>query len=275
MKILTTFPGHYGDILWALPTVRAISEAVGEPVDFATAHTFGKLNSIIQQQPYIRDVFEVKGWDLKSSSPADPRTPSSEALALAPVGGPAPLNVNVEDRWDRVVDLGYRGWPKQLLPLETADCGGVAVDLGRPWIQVAGPKMKTRIAFGFTDEYFELKVGLAHLLILSLGLQGKAAMLIPNGSRWFKETAAQAYSFDDAARVIRDCDLFVGCLSSLAVLAAAMGKPRVLVEPQVMRHHEIFQHWDTELVKGNDGKPTFDARHVADAIRRKVKEIRG
>ena len=54
-------------------------------------------------------------------------------------------------------------------------------------------------------------------------------------------------------------------------VACALGKPCVLIEPNPHRHGDLFYPYGktgsrVTLVVGNDGKPTFDARHCADAI---------
>ncbi len=47
---LCTFPGRYGDIIWALPTVRGISEVEG-PVDLLIAGEFASIVPLLEQQP--------------------------------------------------------------------------------------------------------------------------------------------------------------------------------------------------------------------------------
>jgi hypothetical protein len=52
-----------------------------------------------------------------------------------------------------------------------------------------------------------------------------------------------------------------------------LGKQVVMVEPNEARWNPIFYPYDktggrVELVVGNDARPTFDARHVADTLKR-------
>ena len=61
MRILCTFPGKVGDIIWSLPTVRAISRFYSTPVEFACSRGFGKngLDTLLKSQDYIADMFEI------------------------------------------------------------------------------------------------------------------------------------------------------------------------------------------------------------------------
>lgn len=259
-----THAGRFGDALWALPTVRAISEAAGEPVDFCISHAYRGLVPLIQAQSYIRTAFSDATWEVQQTAPVSPAEP---LLKHCDQGGRA---------YEKTVHLSFKGWPEAptlaegyWLNGEAAVPGLKALDLERPWIEVPKPE-PIDIAIGFTDEYFEMKAGIAWLLQDNLNDHPMIRYLCAEGSRWFTEAGVRPTSWVRAANLIAGSMLFLGCLSALAVLAAALGKPRVLVEPNLQRHHAVFQHWDTELVKGGDGKPTFDARHVVDAVREKL-----
>jgi hypothetical protein len=267
VKVLATMPGRYGDILWSLPTVRALAERHGEPVDFATSATHAQVIEIVGQQDYIGTAFAIEAWKVVEGAPITPRLPYD----CHPEG------------YHHAYHLGYDQWPMKPLAFEVAErFAGVTVEMPgflRPWIKVApGPPRvcPLKLAIGWTDEWFELKGGLMVLLSNALydaGIKVTTKSCPAPGSRWTTEVDGEGLSLLEAAQTIQDASLFLGDLSALAVIAAGMGKPRVLVEPQPARHHEIFQHWDTELVIGSDGKPTFDARHVADAVKKKLEEV--
>lgn len=265
MSILVTHAGRHGDCLWALPTVRAIAETCGEPVDFCISKKYGGLVPLIQEQDYIRTAFSDMTWEIQESAPISPPEPP---LEHRPMGG---------GKYDKTIHLSFRGWPEAptlaegyWLNGQRAEPGiGVmekGLDLGRPWIRVPEPQ-PCDYTVGFTDEYFEMKYGIACILSDDLSPDWVARGLAAPGSRWQVEGGTYPTSWLEAAEMIAGARVFLGCLGGLAVLAAALGKPRVLVEPNEQRHHPVFQHWDTELVKGGDGKPTFDARHVAEVVR--------
>lgn len=257
MSTLCTFPGRYGDLLWALPSVRAIAERLGEPVDFAVAGEFRSMLPLLQLQPYIRTAYAIDTWGL---------TPPDEWRA--------PVDLHGTD-WDVVIDLGYRGWPTKPLPYQIAEQAKVTIDLSRPWIQVDGPGIPLDVAVGFTETWFELKFGLL-MAIDRLYINPTYIQLTLPGTRWTTETTGYAsvevVDWLGAARAIRNADLFFGDCSALHVLAVALGKPVLLCEPMEARHNDIFYPLgktgpQVTLITGNDGKPTFDARHCADAIR--------
>lgn len=264
-KVLVTFPGRAGDLLWALPTIRAISQSLGHPVDLQIAGEFSALVPLLVEQPYLRAV-----W-------ADPR------WAMIPADGWWVAPRLPEDH-DRVIHLGYRRWPELPLPLEVYDRAqreGLALpplDLETPWITAAPwPLSQTRVVVGWSECWVELKAGLLELLHLRRdlcdedGTPIRFTTLAAPGSRWETEAGAVGMGWVEAARRIAAADLFLGDCSGLHVLACALGKPCVLVEPMVERHNPIFWPYGMDgrakIVRGNDGQPTTDARHVADVLR--------
>lgn len=221
---------------------------------------------LLAQQPYLGTVYADPRWGM-DGSPA-PR-----------YGGPEDLH------YDRIYHLGYHGWPPLALPFTThatlaeqwqaADGEVPALDLDRPWI--TWPKTNALIipaplAVGFTDCWFELKAGIVECLKQQPieGLES-AALLTPEGSRWNKELGYDGSGWTQAAQLIRDAKLFLGDCSALHVLAVAMGKQVLCVEPMEARWNSIFYplgtHDRVRLLRGNDGLPTWDARHCADLLK--------
>lgn len=287
-RILCTFPGKFGDILWALPAVREISQVSGSPVSLAIAAPSASIAPLLSAQPYIDRVHVVGEWGM---------------VYLDKGVAPPPAEWVERERrtsgYDQVFHLGYRDWPSFPLPLQTivtaADQGaithGYEIGMFRPWIERGDPdpvndlgfELEPLVYLGWSDEWFELKLGLTHLLHHQCGVPVR--MCVQRTTRW--EAAARAVPDDDldfqffvsdwkqTAWHLSQCALYVGCLSAQWVLANALGIPCVVVEPAVERHNPIFW-WDgpvegdglprNTIVKGNDGKPTFDARHVVDAV---------
>ncbi len=286
MNVLCTFPGRHGDIIWALPTVRAISEAFQVPVDLGIAPKYAALRELIHLQPYIRTCFPVEDWQVEETAPMTPRAP---LLVPGRVNGEkVDLLDPIVGVYDRIFHLGYTGWPMCPLPYEVErlcrlqfrhpDAPLIEIDLTRPWITTSSKLPPTGdIAVGFTDEWFELKVGIWHLLnrrIFRHGVQFWPVTLtsVCNGPRWSGEAGHSSVGlpFLQAAEQIAGARVFLGCCSALHVLAVALGKPVVCVEPNPHRHNDVFYPLGktdrVRLVLGTDGQPTFDARHVAEAI---------
>lgn len=253
--LVCTFPGRHGDILWALPTVRALAEQDGNPVGLVISGKYGSLAPLIRLQPYIDFVHVEYSWQVQETAPMTPRIPPKTLFD------------------DRVVHLGYEGWPSPNLPRDVADRAKIAIDLKRPWIQLlmAGHAKSADIAVGFTDEYFELKYGLYKLV----QAEASCFALSAPKSRWEKEGGIHGVDWMDAGYAMRDAQVFLGCCSALHVLAVAMGKKVVVMEPNPDRHNDVFwplgKKGRVELVLGGDGTPTFDARHVRDTLRASLK----
>lgn len=269
MSILLTAPGRYGDILWAMATAKAISAAAGEPVDLALSQQYSGLAELLRLQPYLRAVHVLDSWQVQETAPMTPRVPPA-----------APWDAD----WNRHIFLGYAGWPTRPLPYyvydtvrsEHPDLGlpTEGLDLEQPWITIDGAFAPTEVAVGFTDEWYELKLGVT-ACVFRHDIYPHVQLTAPR-SRWDIETPAATVAVErcdwlEAAGIIRNSDLFFGCCSALHVLACALGKRCVLMEPAEQRWNSIFYPYGQDgprvrLVKGNDGQPTFDARHCADAV---------
>ncbi len=258
MRVLCSFPGRAGDLIWALPAVRAISEHYQTSVDLLIAGEFAGMVPLLQQQPYLDGVLTDANWSL---------TPPNE---WCPPWHPT-------EGYDRIYHLGYRGWPAKPLPFETQDTLATVwhledgpiplIDLDRPWI-TADPveHASLGITVGWTDCHFELKVGLMTLL------ERHDWVLLPApGSRWVTEQLYASADWLSAARCIGESQVFLGDCSALHVLAVALGKPVVIYEPMEARWNPLFYPLGMDgrvrVVKGHDGLPTIDARHTADVLK--------
>lgn len=280
MKILCTFPGRYGDLLWALPTVRAISQVYGQPVDLVTSAKYDSLAPLLAHQPYILLAWGATNWEVAETAPMTPRMP--------------PENYG----YDVLYHLGYPAWPRPTLAQDIYDRAyEIAIrhhlhdafdelpplDLATPWITVPPVAFTIRsggrplVWVGWSEEWLELKVGI--LALLALRFPGVTfGWLRPWVGRYDEATGIERLG-DNVVIVRADwmltaslaarADCYLGCLSSQWVLANALGKPAIVVEPNKDRHHPVF--WQdgggrNRLVIGNDGQPTFDARHTGDVL---------
>lgn len=275
MSTLCTFPGKNGDVLWALPTVRAISRLRGEKVGLLVGAPFSRIAELAAEQDYVSLAASIPGWRVHDTAPMTPREPPNGTWGT---------------NFSEVIHLGYPAWPKLPLPWETYQTGvaqvpeleregnGKHFSLGEPWIRGGASKNPVAtVCVGFTEEWIELKMGLLLRLVARLENRVRFHLLTYRDTRHYEWggviprlptlgfTATQ--SWRDRARVMSECHLFLGDLSGLWVLANALGVPSVICEPNPQRHHPVFWHSGAggiknRLVMGNDGKPTFDARHV-------------
>lgn len=273
-KILCTFPGKFGDLIWALPAVRAISETIHASVDLVIAGRFASIVPLLESQPYLGRVWPLPIWEVQDTAPITPRVPP---LAL------------IAGQYDQVLHLGYRGWPQRPLPFETYDCLRDQwpalsplldpIDVTRPWITPpswANQLNRQDLAVGWTDEHLELKVGVWQLVHRRAVRDLDDAFHwvdVSAGPRWLTEYhdhAARPW-WETAAAWISRSAVFLGDCSALHVLACAIGTPAVLMEPAEARHHEIFWPYgrigpQVTQVVGTDGRWTWDARHVWETI---------
>lgn len=282
MRVLATFPGRHGDILWALPAIRALSGRIGAPIDLMVGGAFRSICPLIAAQDYIGRCWADPFWVTQDTAPISPRVPPG---AQNPPSDP-PV-------WDLVLHLGYRGWPARPLPFETLDClneqlaplalqgfghttpriADEELALQEPWITLDGPGPPVEFVAGFSDEHFELKVGLVTLLS---DMSQPWCVIAPPGGRWDRERPKGSYPLQTGdwmmhARTLRNADRALCCCSALHVLAVAVGTPVVCMEPAEARWNSIFWPVGTvgpqvTVVRGNDGRPTWDARHVRETL---------
>lgn len=290
-RILITQNGRYGDLLWTLPVVRAISRRLGEPVDLIIPGEFHSILPLLGQQAYIRRAYSNADWSQGEREYPEGTTPGFLS------------------QYQAVINLGYRGWPEPDCirhTLETANQslqqqlpayayrewkGRLDVltweelNLATPWITTdaltanAQDGSREDLIIGFSETYVELKMGVS--FYLGNVLERYTRVLSTAGDRkdaWLGPCAVDynlhryESTWENAAWHIGTSRVFLGCCSGLHVLAVALGTPVVLMEPMEARHNPVFYPFgktgpQVTLVTGNDGLPTFDARHVADALR--------
>lgn len=304
MKVLCTMPGKFGDILWALPTVRAIADAAKEPVDLILSQSYGdkSFRTLIEGASYILRCVAETTWVVRDTAPLTPQRPETMFGPWA--------------EYDKVIHLGYESWPLSLLPADIYLRGSISwgsplpdLDLDTPWLvqpdgadqyvyQKWGAAHVPHVHIGWSEEHVELKAGLIYALAGALPAHD-IRVITHVGSRlateWlmhypghhdiggldraaFSTTPFQNlawYSGDWilTAHALANSKLFVGCLSAQWVLANALGIRTVIVEPTTARHNPIFfyNHPRNTMLLGTDGQPTFDARHLVDKVREKLR----
>lgn len=279
MSFLVCHPGRYGDLFWALPTIRALAEYHGEPArlllpaDSMDGTPMQAVVPLLEQQEYIGRVDVEAGWHITHDAPRKPRYPPSVEMG--------PMQA-----------LGYVDWPRKPLPYEIAMLAGTDIfnlAVGkpevffRPWIQMEGtalPPRRPAILVHWTDRWFELKLGIVKEV--ERNLPGVYVDWYAAKDSRMHQAGATPCTFEWLAAAMTEHRIVLTDCSAAHVLAAAVGVRTVLVvEPERDRHHFIF--WPGSVlpgwtpmgtplgerikpVLGVDGAPTFDSRHVIDEI---------
>lgn len=219
IKVLCTFSGPYGDILWSLPTVRAISQMLGQKVDFATMPEYRSLMDLFKYQPYIGTGFYIPDWRCEGSPHGN-----------QPWNPPAAI----PSKYDRCFHLTYRAHPgiggKRLALIDfIADQQGIKfTENPLPFITTRSDyglaSSKPYVALAFNPLYPELKQCFLEVLRLSPLLED---VVIKDVSRM---------DWIEAATVIKYAICFVGCRSSNNVLAHGVGQKNIFIyEPHPSR----------------------------------------
>lgn len=303
MQVLCTMPGKYGDILWSLPTVRAIAQHIGRPVDLMVSSAYSNICPLIERQSYInRCVANLEWIERPDGGPAPftpyrPDRPAAVDAADTKIFFPADNAGNIIGDYDRIIHLGYQRWPQNQLAYEiylsAVGQWGFALteslELDVPWIAVSPAKNIPDTFAGDTDppvppldvlvcwseEWAELKAGVTGAVSYALHPAYSTTVVRPRHSRYYEWP--MGLSLDDAtweqtATWMAKAPVVLTCLSSQWVLANALGRQVVVMEPSEARHNPIF-FYDAprnHLVLGNDDKPTFDARAVVTAVKARL-----
>jgi hypothetical protein len=223
-KILTTFSGKYGDILWSLVTVRQISRMFNCKVDFACMPEYRGLIPLIQQQEYIAKAFVIENWICEGSPCGD-----------------QPWKSPSQPGYDYTFDLTYRFHPNQHVRLAYAIASTNAIQLTEPivpWLDVNVLKVRGApvIAYAFNAMYAQQKT--AFLFDVQRGL--------PNAI--FYDVGTSDVPWVSAAAVIKTAIAFVGCRSAHHVLAHGLGARVVIYEPEPARNWTTFKSpWGQEV----------------------------
>lgn len=283
-NVLCTMPGRYGDILWSLPTVRAIKRfhmPCKLVLVVSQKYSRGRFLELLQGQDYIDEVRAAtpEVWPIQETAPITPLSPYMTS----------PVCRIDEARPDRTFHLGYQAWPTLPLAMQgLANATELEPRIAQhfslnPWIVPIQETWKSTLPgvfVGFSDEHIELKMGvlaavterfpLHHFdVVYASGQRHREWQLL---SRYNRISLTPA-SWVNAATFMTQSVCHLGCLSAPWVLANAVGIRAVVFEPNQQRWNPIFFHSgqpdgpDNRLVLGNDGLPTFDARHVGDALR--------
>src|SRR5205814_6739626 len=92
MRILVTFPGRAGDLIWALPSIRALSRRIDAPVDLLITGEFASMVPLLSCQPYLSRVVADPAWGMSQ-------------------GWEPPNRDDLISPYDHTFHCGYRGWP--------------------------------------------------------------------------------------------------------------------------------------------------------------------
>jgi hypothetical protein len=211
MNMLCTIPGKYGDLLWALPTVRELyminSGNVGYDTDNDSEVTevhvgimpqYRSLLPLLNAQSYIDKAFVIENWICTGSHAGD-----------QPWEAPIPMV----------------GHPSRNQPLIDFIAGQQGIQLTKPIPFISVPSninlLKPYVAYAFNGSMMELK----DPFIQRVKEELKDILFID----------VSALPWLNAATIISNSVAFIGCRSANYVLACGLGKKVFVYEPNTSR----------------------------------------
>ena len=243
MKILTSMPGKFGDILWSLATVKHISNYYKTPVTFMIMPTYFSLRPLLESQSYIDKVLVNDEWLCTGS-------PHGDQPFL-------PQNSNaIEWEYDVVHHLGYRYHPgimyqgKAVIDFLAFQHGLLLEEPVCPFIEVKSEPGNC-IAYAFNPEYPNEKKRFWDIVNSTCGLPVVDVTKLP----WHA-----------AAEVINSAMCFIGDRSSNYVMAHGVAQKNIFIfEPNPSRDSLAFNnvfgnpHWPE-----HSGIPRSSPEHYSD-----------
>jgi hypothetical protein len=284
--ILCTFPGKFGDALWALPTVRAISELTGQKVDYYLMPYYETLMPLLKCQEYIDVPGVIGNWVRTHSNFGDQPWKAPEGITLQRVGD----REVIEKKYKQIWHLGYRAHPGVTAPdmalidfiayqqgiqlsqpivpfLEVDDdVEGVAVQTsfsGGSFMQVV--RKNNLVAYAFNEQYGQTK----DLFFRALWLE-----MQDTGLEFFNLNHAV---WKEAAWIQKNSLAFVGDRSACWVMATGLGKKTITYEPHPARHPRgrlgrVFGCPYGQETSLPFGLPPAECAKVAKSLLLKIKE---
>lgn len=232
-QVLFTHPGKLGDLLWSLPTIRAVADFEGK-VGLMTSPYCAPLLPLLAKQAYIdsTSLWANDAWKVKFSAPVEPWLPPGEYHPP-------------------VYHLGMREWPSPTLgeyyPKLLQQEYGVHVqpNWAEPWIDVGPVDLRQEVVVSFSDEYAESKAGLVMALRavspLPIRLLVRRDSRIQTDFGLEREVSVEVCDMVRLAERLKGARVAVVCNSVAHPLGVAVGANLVVYEPQSMRHQSVFK----------------------------------
>lgn len=209
-RVLVTFSGKHGDILWAAQSARALA-ATGVEVDFGMMPRYAAVAPLLQMQPYIHRAFPLQGWNQQHDNwGAQPARPPW-----------------IPDGYDEVKHLTYEDHPTDPLILYGLRRLGLPMpDPAVPFLFAPADRDPQVVTYAFNGGHRQVKEQLL----------GRLRSII----RRAKWESVEHLPFDQAARRINASSWFFGCRSANYVVAMGLGKRVLTIEPDEGRRSPIF-----------------------------------
>lgn len=230
MKILCTFSGKIGDILWSLPTVRALREiseqsnSVSHPneatlvtLDFGIMPQYKSLIPLLNMQSYIDNAFTIDDWECIGSPWGDqPWEPQ-----------------HVPEGYDKVFHLTYQRHPSSNEALIDFIAAQQGLKLTDPMV----PFIHARQYEGELKKHFRKVICYAFNELYSVEKAAFYNTLVHISAGEFLFSDVSKYSWVTAVDAIANCLTFVGCRSSNYVVANGVGQRNIFIyEPHPSRN---------------------------------------
>ena len=209
--IACTHPGKIGDALYALPTVRALSERHGCLADFYTSEYCRPMLGVARAQPYIREASVADGYE-----------PERTDIGVQPWEMPTPGG------YEAVYHLGFRSVPDRALHEFIASQAGLnghrpevrydfthRLTLGNPYLVLSA-----RGESGFAD-LFRQVIDQSPVTVVEVGAAGEYV----GGGRSLDLTGMDML---DTLPWLAGASGFVGLSSAMLVLANGFPAPKIV-----------------------------------------------
>lgn len=233
MTVACTFSGKFGDILWALPTVREISIRHGKKVLFYIMPQYESLLPLLNQQSYIEQAAVLPNWICTGSPHGDQ---------------PWEAPLNAAD-FEKVYHLTYKGHPgitAPAMPVVDFIAWQQGLELTKPVVpfietapeEILFPRRIVPVAYAFNDSYKDLKTEfLKHLVVYDEA--GDLEVEVGCRPRNVGGYGLTTHTWEKAALIAKYAWAYVGDRSANWVIANGVGTQKIITyEPDPSRHKD-------------------------------------
>lgn len=225
-SVLASFSGKNGDILWSLPTVRALAAQHLEPIDFCIMPQYEKLLPLLNMQPYINQAFVVDDWLCSGSPCGDQPWQHPERLNEGYL-----YSYPLTYKYHPALFLAHHTMVNARAPLPNVE--GVYKDFifvdSKAWIMKETEPFDKIIPYAFNEMMGHSKEAYRDGLMIRAASQG------------YSFCDLGQFNWVDAALYIKACGRVLTDRSAIHVLAHGLGCKRVgIAEPIAARNTVTF-----------------------------------
>lgn len=207
-RLAASMPGKLGDVLYVLPTLRAIYGITGKKFDFYTSDYCEPLRNLFLYQPYIEnfiipDNYKIERMDM----------------------GCQPWDMPIPNNYEQIFQLGFRSVPDKSIHQFIASSTGLDIPL-----DISYDYPEIRDDWPYRDYVCIAPRGNTSYGAWFDGIANSTKSIIVGSASDYRGIGLNFTGYDmlDTLIIMSACKAFVGIMSSQLVLANGFDIPKII-----------------------------------------------